>query len=99
MDFDTYFRVDIEETCPEGVSIKVRPTRYVWRLHPHEAMAELEAYIDTLYEALSRHEDPSTEAALNKQESPNKTRQRMLFELETCEDYLAELKKHYKTIH
>jgi len=99
MDFDTFFRIDIEEACPEGLSIKIRPTRYVWTLHPYRAMAELEAYIDTLYEALSRHGDPSTEEALTKQEALNKTRRRMLFELETCEDYLAQLKKQYKTIH
>jgi hypothetical protein len=99
MDFETFFRIEIEEACPEGLSIKIRPTRYVWRLHPYRAMAELEAYIDTLYEALSRHGGPSIDEASNKQEALKKTRRRMLFELETCEDYLAQLKEQYKTIH
>jgi len=99
MNFDTFFRIEIEEGCPEGLSVKIRPTRYMWRLHPHKAMAELEAYIDALYQALSRHRDPSTEEALNKQEDLKKARQRMLFELETCQDYLAQLKEQYKTIH
>ena len=71
----------------------------MWRLHPHKAMSELEAYIDALYQGLSRHRDPSTEEALNKQEDLKKARRRMLFELETCQDYLAQLKEQYKTIH
>ena len=99
MTFDTFFRIEIEEGCPEGLSIKIRPTRYMWGLHPHKAMAELEAYIDALYQALSRHRDPSTEEALNRLENLKKARRRMLFELETCQDYLAQLKEQYKTIH
>ncbi len=99
MNFDTFFRIKIEEGCPKGLSIKIRPTRYLWRLHPHKAMAELGAYIDALDQALSRHGDPLIEEALNKQEGLKKARRRMQFELETCQDYLAQLKEQYKTIH
>ena len=99
MNFDTFFSIEIEEDCPEGLSIKIRPTKYMWGLHPHKAMAELEAYIGVLYQGLSGHRDPSTEEALNKQEDLKKARRRMLFELETCQDYLAHLKEQYKTIH
>ncbi len=98
MNFDTFFTIEIEENSPESLNIRVKPTRYMWRLHPHQAMAELEAYIEVLDQALFSHRDPLTEEDLNQQESAREVR-RMLFELETCQDYLAYLKEEYKTVH
>ena len=94
MNFDTFFRIEIEEGCPEGLSIKIRPPRYMWRLHPHKAMAELEAYIDALYQDMSEYQD----ALLHGPENLQKVG-RVLFELETCQHYLTHLETHYKTIH
>ena len=96
MNFETFFT--LQEDGFEGLSIWVRPTRYLWKLHPHKAMAELEAYIDTLHETLFLYRGAFTKKNLDVLKNLVEVR-RVLFQLETCEDYLAYLKKHYETIH
>ena len=96
MNFETFFT--LEEDGSEGLSIWVRPTRYLWKLHPHKAMAELEAYIDTLHETLFLYRGAFTKKNLDVLKNLVEVR-RVLFQLEACEDYLAYLKKHYETIH
>ncbi len=96
MSFDKFFTVEEEDS--EGLGIRVRPTRYVRRLHPHKAMAELEAYIDALYQDMSEYQDALHEKVLHGPENLQKVG-RVLFELETCQHYLTHLETHYKTIH
>jgi hypothetical protein len=96
MDFETFFIV--EEDGSEGLTVRVRPTRYLERMHPHQAMTELEDYIEILYENLFQYQDVLAETDLKESEDV-KQMHGLMFELEACQDYLAHLKEHFQTIH
>ena len=95
MNFETFFTIEEDS---EGLSVKVRPTTYMVQLHPHRAMVELEFYIDTLHDALFPYQGAFSELDFDEPESLKK-RRGWVFELETCQDYLAHLKEHYQTVH
>jgi hypothetical protein len=95
MNFETFFTI---EEDAEGLSVKVRPTTYIKQLHPHQAIVELETYIDSLHDALFPYGDALFEQGLDESEGLKKMRG-LVFELETCQGYLDHLKEHYQTVH
>jgi hypothetical protein len=96
MNFETFFT--IEEDGSEGLSVWIKPTRYLERLHPHQAVNELEDYIEILHDALFRYQDTFSEVDLKGSENVRKI-QRLIFEVEACQDYIAHLREHYRTMH
>ena len=101
MKFKKFFRVsDLPEESddPEGWGVRVEPSKYLQKLHPHKAIAELQIFVNELKDVLKQYHQTFTDQDLEKPEYFGKMR-KVTFELDVSESYLGYLKKHYKTIH
>ena len=83
---------------PGGWGVEVTPSKYLQKLPPQEAIAELQAYIDALKDILKHYRQTFSDADLDKPEHFEKMRQ-VAFELDVCESYFDFLVKNSKTIH
>lgn len=86
------------EEDSSGWGVSVKPSKRLQELHPHRAIAELQALTDDLKELLSQYHQTHLDEDLEKPENLAKER-KAAFELDVSESYLAYLKKHYMTIH
>jgi hypothetical protein len=86
------------ERDSSGWGVSVKPSKRLQELHPHRAIAELQAHVDGLKDFLAQYQNTHQDEDLEKPENLAKER-KAAFELDVSESYLAYLKKHYTTIH
>ncbi|MBW2107581.1 MAG: hypothetical protein JRI36_02790 [Deltaproteobacteria bacterium] len=92
MDHNKFFTVELDESS-EG-TLRVMPTKYLDGLNPHKAIAEMQAYIETLENALEQHQNgpavtPMTVHSIGA----------LAFELELVRTFLNSFKQAYGTMH
>lgn len=80
----------IVHNVPQGPEVTVKPTAYLLKLPPHEAIAEVESYIRSLEDGLRQYSGASTSEHLEKVREEQ-------FELEIAQQFLADLKERYET--
>jgi hypothetical protein len=101
MKFSRFFRVlDLPEGEDDvgGWGVKVEPSKHLQNMHPHEAIAELQVYVDGVKELLTYYQQVFTDEELEKPENLGKLK-KAAFELDVSNSYLSYLKKHYQTVH
>jgi len=101
MTFSKFFSVsDLHEGEEDlgGWGVKVEPSKHLKKLHPHKAIAELQAYVDGLKDLLAYYHQTFSDEKLDKPENLAKVR-KATFELDVSESYLSYLRKHYITMH
>ncbi len=80
----------IVRNVPQGPEITVKPTAYLLKLPPRDAIAEVQSYIRSLEGDLRQYSGSSTS------ERREKAREAQ-FELEIAQQFLADLKERYET--
>ncbi len=92
MDQNRFFTVEIDESS--GQAFRVMPSQYLEELHPHQAIAEMQEYIETLKDALEQyHQGPKAMlSGLGRIGS-------LAFELELVCTFLASFRQAYGTMH
>ena len=88
---DKLYTIVRDENDPEGQMVSVEPTEYLTKLKPHEAIAELKSYVESLAADLEKcsQEDLDIPANIEKV-------QKLLFELEVAQGYLARVFENWK---
>ncbi len=72
----------------EGPTLRARPSEYLKKLHPHQAVAELKAHISALEGELRKYSPEELDLPANFEKTHN-----VRFELEVALDYLAHPQK------
>ena len=70
------------------------PTEYLEEMHPHEAIEEMQEYIETLEMTLKRNSEGSVKNHFNVKGIGS-----LAFELELVRTFLASFKQAYGTMH
>lgn len=96
MNFERYFT--IVEGLGTGQKVKVVPSEYLEKLHPHKAIVELQAYVETLEERLIQYAQFFTVKDFETPKNVDKLVE-ALAKLKVTNIYLDYLVKSYKTIH
>ena len=75
-------------------TLRVMPTEYLEEMHPHDAIEEMQEYIETLEVTLNRYESKTVMKPMNVQGIGS-----LAFELELVRTFLASFKQAYGTMH
>ena len=92
MDHNRFFTVEVDESSAQ--TLRVMPTEYLEEMHPHDAIEEMQEYIETLEVTLNRYERKTVMKPLNVQGVGS-----LAFELELVRTFLASFKQAYGTMH
>jgi hypothetical protein len=92
MDHNRFFTVEVDESSDQ--TLRVMPTEYLEEMHPHEAIEEMQEYIETLENTLTRHERGTVINPLNVQGIGS-----LAFELDLVRTFLVSFKQVYGTMH
>ena len=84
----------IDETESEGAKITVKPSKYLKKLHPEDVIAELQAHIQSLKDALIRYSQENLSVAENR-----KRINKLGSEFDVAKIYLAHFKQTYEALH
>jgi len=92
MSRNKFFTVQMDESTAD--SLRITPSKYLDELHPHQAIAEMQEYAQTLENALQECEQASIllPAKIGKIGS-------LAFELELVRTFLTSFKQTYGTMH
>lgn len=80
-----------DENDPEGQMVSVEPTEYLEKLKPHEVIAELKSYVESLAADLEECAQEDLDIPAN-----NEKVQKLLFELEVAQGYLSRVFQDWK---
>ena len=92
MDHNRFFTVEVDESSAQ--TLRVMPTEYLEEMHPHDAIEEMQEYIETLEVTLNRYERKTFMKPMNVQGIGS-----LAFELELVRTFLASFKQAYGTMH
>ena len=92
MDHNRFFTVEVDKSS--GQTLRVMPTEYLEEMHPHEAIAEMQEYIETLEHTLLQYTQENAVNPLNVKGIGS-----LAFELELVRTFLATFKQTYGTMH
>jgi hypothetical protein len=90
MNQNKFFIVEADNT--PGQALKIMPTEYLEELHPHQAIAELQEYIETLETAMEQYEGQPMPMNVGRIGS-------LAFELELVRSFLRSFRETYGTMH
>ena len=102
MEFKEFFTVvkpgseGVEDST--GWQVAVKPTKFLEKLPPHKAIAELTEYTQDLKDTLTQYRQVLTDEDLEVPKNFGKIR-KAVFELDVAQSYLDYLKEHYTTKH
>ncbi len=87
-----FFKVQVDESTDRA--LKIIPSEYLEELNPHQAIAEMQEYIETLENTLEqyRHKPMRKPTNIGKPGS-------LAFELEVVRTFLASFEDVYGTMH
>ena len=92
MNNNRFFTVELDNASEQ--TLRVMPTAYLEELHPHEAIAEMQEYIETLEDVLVKKQNSETGHVFKLQGIGS-----LAFELELVRSFLASFKQAYETMH
>jgi len=92
MNQNKFFIVEADDT--PGQALKIMPTEYLEELHPHQAIAELREYIETLETAMEQYEGQPMSVPANVGRIGS-----LAFELELVRSFLRSFQQTYGTMH
>ena len=101
MEFKEFFTVvngseGVEDST--GWQVAVKPTKFLEKLPPHKAIADLTEYTQDLKDTLTQYRQVLTDEDLEVPKNFGKIR-KAVFELDVAQSYLDYLKEHYTTKH
>jgi hypothetical protein len=92
MNNNKFFTVEMDDISEQA--LRIMPTNYVEKLHPHQAIAELEEYIATLESVMEKYYQGNV-TELKKMGRIGS----IAFELELVRTFLTSFKQVYGTMH
>ena len=87
-----FFKVQVDESTDQA--LRIIPSEYLEALNPHQAIAEMQEYIETLKNALEQYRHEPTHEPMNIGKVGS-----LVFELELVRTFLASFKHVFGTMH